>query len=377
MFKVEIDSYKEMLLVHYNTKIPLYIYGPPGIGKSQIPIQIFSAISTTKNKTFIQWADTTFEQKLEAIRNPDKYFVYVDVRMAQADVGDLRGLPKFANNNEFLEYSPTSWAVYFSKKGADGVLFFDELNQAAPIIQSQCFQVILDRTISDMRLSDDVFIMAAGNRASDKASVFNMSFPLKDRFSEIELTVDDEAWREYAVTCGINPHLIAFIAWKPSCLYRPPSGTEDKGSTPRGVFRASKLIEKYDDIRHPMIRTLVSSAVGEAFSYEFGGYVSAVGKIDLEMLLANPKRVKELTTPDMRYAICGLLGEHVRKTADTDVKRMAAMYSIVHNMEIDFAVIALNMIRSGFGGDNAKFKKTLIQYPDHKELFKIAAKYAV
>lgn len=386
MFKVSTESYEGMLKIHYNTKTPFFIYGGPGIGKSSIPMQVFSKMVEERNellpdakkRKFVSWVDLNLENKLEAMEHPEKYFVYMDIRLAQYDSSDLRGIPGFANATEFLEYKPMSWALYFSKPEADGVLFFDEMNQAPPIVMAQAFQIVLDRTISDLRLSDNVFIMAAGNRASDKAQVFSMSFPLKDRFSEIELTLDDDGWCNHALSSGVDPRIVAFIKWKPSALYAPPTGSEDKGSTPRGIFRVDKLLKECPDFDSPLAYSLVASACGEAFSTEFQAFIKVSSTIDFETILTNPKKVKELTTADKKWALCGLLGEHAKKTADKDKDRMSCFFAVVHNMPTEYGVVALNIMRTSMSaGDtkSTKFRKALLAYPEHKDLIKHYAKF--
>jgi hypothetical protein len=219
--------------------------------------------------------------------------------------------------------------------------------------------------------------MAAGNRATDKAQVFTMSFPLKDRFSEIELTLDDDVWCDWAMQNGINPHIIAFIKWKPSALYSPPQNTEDKGSTPRGVVRASNMLKNCDDLSSAFAHTLVCAAVGEAFGTEFSSYVTISSKIDFNMLLKNPKKVKELKSNDQLYAICGLLGEHIAKVNITERDKISAMFEISHNLPNEFSLVALNMIKNSCQGGIATFKRIITFYPDHRTLIGASAKFVM
>ena len=54
----------------------------------------------------------------------------------------------------------------------EGILFLDELNTAAPMVQASAYQLILDRKIGEYTLPDGWAIVAAGNRESDKGVVF-------------------------------------------------------------------------------------------------------------------------------------------------------------------------------------------------------------
>jgi hypothetical protein len=375
MFSIETGAYHDMLKIHDQTKTPLYVYGAPGIGKSAIPRQVFQAIAKSEGRNFMEWNDMTEQDKDDAMAKPEDFFVFTDFRLGQCDTTDLRGIPNMTKA-DVLEYMPLAWVKYYASEGARGVIFFDELNLAPPVVAGQAYQIINDRVVSDIRLSDDVFIFGAGNRASDKAHVFTMPFPLRDRFSEVEVGVNDEEWCNWAWKNKVNPHLIAFIKWKPTALYRPASGTEDKGSTPRGVVRASNLIEKCGlPIEHPTVHALTSCALGEAFATEFGAYTAIASKIDLDALMKKPKSVKDFQSPDKWFAVCGLLGENLRKLKPTDPKS-AKMFEIAHELPTEYSVVALNMIRTSFDS-NPKFKNALSKYPRFKELLEEAARYAL
>ena len=376
MYKMDTSGYKEMLAIHDKTKTPLYVYGAVGIGKSSIPRQVFGDIAKKEGRLFMEWNDMTQEQKNDSYENPEKYFVFTDFRLGQCDTTDLRGIPNMTNP-DMLEYMPLAWVRYYTKPESRGVIFFDELNLAPPVVAGQAYQIINDRVISDLRISDGVFIFGAGNRASDKAHVFAMPFPLRDRFSEMEVNVNDEEWCEWAWENNVNPHLIAFIKWKPDALYRPCDKSEDKGSTPRGVVRASKLIESSDKpIGHHSIHALTSCALGEIFATEFKAYTDVASKIDLDALMKKPESVKEFeNSPDKLFAICGLLGESIRKLTPRD-KKTPLIFGIAHNLPTEFCVVALNMIRTSFD-NNAKFKSALTKYPKCKELLEDAARFAL
>jgi MoxR-like ATPase len=62
------------------------------------------------------------------------------------------------------------------------VLFLDEMNSAPPSVQSAAYQLILNRRIGKYRLPDNVVMVAAGNRESDKGVTYRMPTPLGKSF---------------------------------------------------------------------------------------------------------------------------------------------------------------------------------------------------
>lgn len=375
MFKVNATEYAQLLGIHSNTNTPLFVYGAPGIGKSAIPRQVFQEKADKLKKTFVEWSDLTQDQKTDCIENPEKFFVFVDFRLGQCDTTDLRGIPNMTNN-DLLEYMPLAWVKYFSNEEAHGAIFFDEMNLAPPVVAGQAYQIINDRVVSDIRLSDHVFIFGAGNRSVDKAHTFNMAFPLRDRMSEFELEITSDEWCDWACANGIDMAFVSFIKWKPSRLHKVDHSSNEKGSTPRGIVRANTLVKEVGGIKAPLAHHLVSSAVGEPFAIEFKAYTDVIKKMDLEKFIKDPKSVKTLKSPDKQFAICGVISEHIVKTPLKDKKRIQKLYEIMHNLPIEFMIVSMNMTRLGFGKNNAGFRESIELYDDYRELCKVAAKFA-
>ena len=313
MITVKPKEYAEMLRDCYKVKQPLFVEGGYGIGKSAIPRQVFSDIANERNLTYIEWSDASVDQKEECISNPDEYFVLYDARTSQMDTTSLQGIPNM-NRTDRLENIPYSWVIYFTKPEAHGVIFFDEINLAAPIVQSITYSAILDRVICDRRLADDVYVFAAGNRTSDRGHTYEMAKPLKDRFAEFELVVNPPDWLEWARHNGVNPHLIAFITWRNSFLDTTTGKTNkapdnDKPATPRGIVRASNLIKGLNFITKAVkINQLVSISVGEAFATTFGAYCTSYAELDWKKIFSNPESIKDMGLSH-QYAVAGGLTE--------------------------------------------------------------------
>jgi hypothetical protein len=341
MYKASTVGYKTMLRDCYDTKIPLMTYGGFGIGKSMIPRQIFSDVAKAKNKEFVVWEHTSDAEKMEMIENADKYFVFCDQRVGQMDSTDLRGIPNMMNT-DMLKTIPYSWVIYFTTKGADGVLFFDEINLAPPTVAGSAYQIINDRTISDRKLADDVFVMAAGNRSEDKAHIFDMPMPLHDRFAECEIAPNIEDWTEWA-SGKINPHLIAFTNWKPSLLYKADVNKGDKPSTPRAIERASKLLRD-GDITSDHSFQMVSISCGEGFAAQFQAYTKYYSQLNWDTIYKNPETIKKFEL-DKLWAVAGGMNEQFMKGVDD--KTFSAMMDVTLEMRPDFALVGLKMMKDG------------------------------
>jgi hypothetical protein len=354
MLELSTNEYGQLLKICYQAKKPLYASGGPGIGKSAIPRDIFKKIAINENREFREWADLTLGQKKECIDRPSKYWIFGDMRTSHMDTTSLTGIPNMANT-EMLENIPYSWVVYFTQKNAAGCIFFDEINLAPPIVQSITYSAIHDRVIADRRISPNIYIFAAGNRAQDKAHTFDMPAPLRDRFAECEVHHDVEQWIEWAKNAGINRHLIAFIEWKPANLYNIDKVKKEKFSTPRGVERASILlsglnIDDFEEIdtnhvncilTKDMIYLLVAASCGESFAREFQAYTRVYRSLNWDTILANPESIKEFSV-EKSYAIAnGILDKYARAVDDDEKGRFI---DLVDYLQTDFAIFAISAI---------------------------------
>ena len=84
----------------------------------------------------------------------------------------------------FIENSGFNISIFkeIAKKYPIVILFLDELTSAAPAVQAATYQLILNRRIGKYVLPDNVVLVAAGNRESDKGVSYRMPTPLANRF---------------------------------------------------------------------------------------------------------------------------------------------------------------------------------------------------
>ena len=340
MYKIKTPEYETLLKACYEVKQPLFVQGGPGIGKSSLPRQVFQQIAISENKQFFEWSDLSIDQKIECIASPEKYWIFADMRTSQMDTTSLIGIPNMTRT-DLLENIPYSWVIYFTNPNAHGCIFFDEINLAPSIVQSITYSAIHDRVISDRRISDHVYVFAAGNRSQDKAHTFDMPLPLRDRFAECEIDVDVEHWLKWASKAKLNPHLIQFINWKPSNLYNVDKVKAEKPATPRGVERASRLLNGYD-IQDDKSHMLVSISCGESFATEFQAYCKVYSQLNWKQIFSDPTSVKNFSL-DKQYAICAGLVEQFAKDTQ-DVTQHGKIFKVADNLREDFAVASYRMI---------------------------------
>ena len=177
----------------FNVKRPIFLWGPPGIGKSDVVAEIAR----------------------------DMGALLIDLRLGQMDPTDIRGIP-FYNK----ELGKMDWAPPIDLPDAETasqypyvVLFMDEMNSAPPAVQSAAYQLVLNRRVGKYRLPDNVVMVAAGNRESDKGVTYRMPTPLSNRFVHSEMKVDFPSWQEWAIKNQIHKDVVGFLTFAKQDLY--------------------------------------------------------------------------------------------------------------------------------------------------------------
>ena len=350
MITVTHSDLKQVLKRCYYTRTSLYIWGATGIGKSE-----------TVKKAAQELATELKLEYYEDINGREDGFGLIDVRLSQFDPSDIRGLPYFENSKSKWAYP--DWLPRCGK----GVVFFDELNLAPPLVQASAYQLILDRKLGSYKLPEGWLLVAAGNRLEDRARVFEMAAPLCNRFIHLELKVPSiEEWTKWATSYQIDPRIVTFLNFKPSYLFKFDVKIDEKAfPTPRSWSRyCSPLIKGVQDIEQ--LQTLIASAVGEGVATECLAYLKLTKKIDVDEILKKPELIKKLESIDMKYALLSVLTEKAKK-------HLEEVIECCKYLEPEFAILLLRFIK----GSNTNFVKE-IQHNSHMlELIKSYFKYLV
>jgi len=369
MYSTNTVGYQKMLRNCYEKKVPLMVYGGFGIGKSVIPRDVFREVANAKGKKFVMWEHTTDAEKNEMIEHSGDYFVFCDQRIGQMDSTDLRGIPNMMDTDK-LKTIPYAWVIYFTQEDADGVVFFDEINLAPPTVAGSAYQIINDRCISDRKLGDNVFCMGAGNRAQDKAHIFDMPMPLHDRFAEAEVQIDLDGWVQWASKGNVSPHLVSFIQWKPSRLYHADVKKGDKPSTPRSIERASTLLGDMD-ITHDDAFEMVAIACGEAFASEFQAYAKFYSQLQWDKIYKNPSSVATFKLDKLWAVAGGMTDQFMKGVKDA---KFSLMMDVILEMNPDYALVGLKMMKFG---NKKKFTTQVKKCKKFQHLVKHYAKYII
>jgi len=233
---------KASILHALKIKRPIFLWGGPGIGKSDVVRQIAKTINAH----------------------------VIDIRLSLWEPTDIKGIPYFNSNSKSMEWASPSELPdeKMSKKYKNIILFLDEMNSAAPSVQAAAYQLILNRKVGTYELPENVVIVAAGNREADKGITYRMPAPLANRFIHLEMKPAFDDWFEWAVDNKIHKDVIGYLTFSKKDLYDfEPKSSSRSFATPRSWSFVSELLS--DDLDENTVTDLVSGAVGEGLAVKF------------------------------------------------------------------------------------------------------------
>jgi hypothetical protein len=221
-------------------------------------------------------------------------------------------------------------------EGGEGLLFLDELAQAAPLVQAACLQLTLDRRVGEYILPPGWSVLAASNRVEDRAGTHRLISPLLNRFVHLDLEVSAEDWQAWAAGTNVAPEVRAFLQYRPGLLFQFDPGTNPRAfPTPRSwQFVAEALAATPPDLLYPV----TAGCVGDGPAAEFLGFLRLYRELpDLDQVLARPDQAPVPREPAVLYALVGALVEKCKQSG----AGLAGFASYVLRLPDEFALLAL------------------------------------
>jgi hypothetical protein len=283
---------QEFLSTREGHHTPVMLWGPPGVGKSQMVAQV-------------------------AARHGVRV---IDVRLSQMEPSDLRGIP--FRVGEHVEWAVPAMLPDAVRHGAQGILFLDEINAAPPSVSAAAYQLILDRRLGEYRVPEGWAIFAAGNRQGDRGVTYTMPAPLANRFSHFEVETHLDDWVGWAYGNGIDERLIAFLRFRPELLFDfDPAHNPAAFPSPRSWEFAHRGLQKFAG--HPqLLRETLQACVGAAAGIELHAFVTSLDRMpDLDAILAGedapvPREI------DLQYAVAAaLVGRAIRARGTAEAQQ--------------------------------------------------------
>ena len=321
---------------------PLMVWGPPGVGKSSIMRTVADSLGIG----------------------------FIDVRLAQREPVDIRGLPVPTDNGVVWQVS----AEWPRDPTSRGIILFDEITAADRSLQVAAYEFILDRRLGNLySVPDGWYICAAGNRAEDRAVAGTMSSALANRFMHVELQADVGDWVAWAVAQGLHPSVTGFIRYRPALLFHQEDENLERGwPTPRAWERVARMLVALAGLGDDLVRKAVYGLVGDGAGVEFLAFHKLnenLGDV-LRMMLDPSVPVEMPDSADRRYALVAAAVYHLWRGEDeiNARARLDGFFRICMALTSDFACLAMTDALGRQDAPDAAMKASaLLNHPRYAE----------
>ena len=288
---------------------PIFLEGPPGIGKTAIMRQI-----AEKKKIALVSYSITHHTRQSALGLPQiKHKKYGDT---EYDISEYTMSEIISSVYEMMEETGYK----------EGILFLDEINCVSETLTPIMLQFLQYKVFGKHRVPKGWVVVTAGNPQLYNRSVREFDTATLDRLKRIVIEPDFSGWLKYAKKMGIHESIINYLETKSQDFY--VVRTTDKGKevvTARSWEDLSKMIYLYELNKIKVSKEFISQYIqsdhiaGQYYSF-YELYTQFRKKISFNAVFENDKEagkkmLAEITemqnkgrfTPDKQYALIGVL----------------------------------------------------------------------
>lgn len=372
---------------------PCMIWGPPGIGKSDIIAQIgdrqkrpvidlrLLLMEPTDLKGIPYYDPETREMRwakpsdLPSIVNPQ---TLERARAALAQAQAILETDETMTETQIEVMARNVATLEGSLELANAILFLDEINAAPQSVQAAAYQLILNRRVGEYELPSGVSIIAAGNRETDKAVTFRMPSALANRFVHFEMKANYEDWENWAIESRVSADVIGFLTTHKQYLFDfNPRSSGKAFATPRSWTFVGQLLD--DNLSEKLNQAMVAGTVGLGLAGEFMQHRRLKGKLPdprdiLEGRVTTLPKDKEVDVSAKYSLVIGMCYELEQmqneykedkaksdkdwaKVTDTFLTFMMGEGHFTKEMVIMGAVVALRKYKIAFESETPVFTK--------------------
>ncbi len=243
---------------------PVFLYGPPGIGKTAVMEQIANELGIG----------------------------LVSYSMTHHTRQSAIGLPFIAKKTfEEKEYSVSEYTMseilasvynYIEETGKkEGILFLDEINCVSETLAPSMLRFLQYKTFGSHEVPKGWIVVTAGNPPEYNKSVREYDIATLDRIKKIDVEASYDVWKEYAINNNVHPAILAFLDIKKNCFYsieNTPAGK--RFVTARGWEDLSRIMCLYEKKKLIIDEALIEQYIqSPSVAQDFSNYYSAFKKL--------------------------------------------------------------------------------------------------
>ncbi|HAJ97973.1 MAG TPA: ATPase [Ruminococcus sp.] len=332
---------------------PIFLMGPPGIGKTAIMEQVASELGIG-----LLSYSMTHHTRQSALGLP--LIKQMEFEGKTYDISEYTMSEIIASVYEMMKNSGVQ----------NGILFLDEINCVSETLTPIMLQFLQYKVFGRHEVPAGWIVVTAGNPPEYNRSVREFDIATWDRLKRVDVEPDFDAWKEYAYEIGTHSSIMTYLETKKNHFYRVSTTVDGKRFvTARGWDDLSQMIHIYEAKDIPVDNKLISQYLQDAeIARDFAIYYDLYNKYrsdyQIPSILAGQasaeiKNRAKRAKFDERYSLLGLLLESVmsemKKTIEedeilTELLVMLRQYKTVYQKD------ALGTFRSMIRSQETRYK---------------------
>ena len=286
---------------------PVFLMGPPGIGKTAIMEQIAAEMGVG-----LLSYSMTYHTRQSALGLPfieRKSYAGIEYDVSEYTMSEI-----IASVYELMEETGVK----------EGILFLDEINCVSETLAPVMLQFLQYKVFGRHHVPEGWIVVTAGNPSGYNNSVREFDIVTWDRLKRVDVEPDFDVWKEYAYQRGIHPAVMTYLEVRKSDFYWVESTVDGKNFvTARGWDDLSQMIQLYEANNLTVDNKLISQyiqnpRIAKDFSVYYDLFLKYKSDYQVAKILAGnpPKEIKDRATAakfDERLSLLGMLLEAVNE----------------------------------------------------------------
>ncbi len=280
---------------------PVFLMGPPGIGKTAIMEQI----AQDMNIGLLSYS-MTHHTRQSAIGLPiieKKNYGGKEYNVSEYTMSEI-----IASIYDMIEETGQE----------EGILFLDEINCVSETLSPIMLQFLQYKVFGRHKVPDSWIVVTAGNPPEYNDSVREFDIVTWDRLKRIDVEPDYKVWKEYAYKACIHPAILTYLDIKKENFYRVETTVDGKTFvTARGWEDLSSAIILYEEFgfmvdKQLIIQYLQNDKICTDFAQYYDLFNTYEKNYEIDKILDKQvtEKIKETAREskfDERLALLGLL----------------------------------------------------------------------
>lgn len=232
-------------------------------------------------------------------------------------------------------------------------IFADEINRASTMVQNSLLSLFQERQVKEHKLAPETLLIAAANHEGDDIGIQAASKALSNRFIQIYLKTNINAFMAHAIPAGFHPAVIATLRFRPNLLNPAYDDTNPQEMlkwkdakafpTPRSWETASKLLKIAEsrDVsiqkrRNHILQAELAGAVGCGPAIELLAVYKTLTQLpSIDNIFMNPDTAMLPEEPSACFAVAIAISRRIT------VDNIESGFCYLNRMPLEYNVLAV------------------------------------